>query len=273
MKVLQTVKRADPAFAAGVLMLMTLVIAGVLVPILSPYDPVRGSSLPLQPPSGEHLFGTDNLGRDIFVRVFAAARLDMGLAFLAVTVSLLFGTLIGAIIGASKRSRVAVLLNYLIDGVNAFPFVVLALGIVAAVGAGVTGLLAAIILTSWARYARMSRARAAVVAEADYIHAAKLLGFRRPRVLGRHVLPNVYAESVAFGLNELVTVILVIAALSFLGAGIRPPTPEWGAMISEGRVYLQRSWWLSVLPGLTLAFAAFAIQLVADGYRKMSRYE
>jgi peptide/nickel transport system permease protein len=118
----------------------------------------------------------------------------------------------------------------------------------------------------------MSRARAAVVAEADFIHAARLLGFKRSRVMGRHVLPNVYSESFAFGLNELVTVILVIAALSFLGAGIRPPTPEWGAMISEGRLYLRRYWWLSVMPGLTLAYAAFAIQLVADGYRKMTRH-
>lgn len=272
MKLFRALGRADRAFLAGIAMLLFLLIGSVVVPLVSPFNPIRGSSAPLLPPNGVNYFGTDNLGRDVFVRVFAAARLDMGLALTAVTVSLLIGTLIGSIIGVAKRSKIATVFTFLIDGVNAFPFVVLALGIVAVVGPSVSGLLAAIIFTSWARYARMSRARAAVVANAEYVQAAKLLGYGRPRVMVRHILPNVYSESFAFALSELVIVILAIASLSFLGAGIRPPTPEWGAMISDGRIYLQRAWWISVMPGLALVFAAFAIQLIADGYRRMGRY-
>ncbi len=273
MNIRERIRRTDRALIVGVAMLLILLIGSVLVPPLSPFNPIRGSSPPLQPPSAENFFGTDNLGRDVFVRVFAAARLDMGLALTAVSASLIIGTLIGSIIGVAKRSKVAVVFTYLVDGVNAFPFVVLALGIVAVVGPSVPGLLSAIVFTSWARYARMSRARAAVIADAEYVLAARLLGYRRERVMVRHILPNVYAESFAFALSELVIVILAIASLSFLGAGVRPPTPEWGAMISDGRLYLQRAWWISVTPGLALAFAAFAIQLIADGYRRMGRYD
>lgn len=271
-KLRKVVREADNAYLLGLAMLLVLVVGTIVVPMVSPYSATRGSSIPLQPPSGSNWFGTDNLGRDIFTRVFAAARLDMGLAITAVSASLFIGTLIGAIAGMAKRSRLSTAITFFIDGVNAFPFVVLALGIVAVVGPSVPGLLSAIILTSWARYARMAKARTAVIADAEYIQAARLLGYNRRRVMGRHVLPNVYSESFAFALSELVIVILAIAALSFLGAGIRPPTPEWGAMISEGRIHLRRQWWLSVMPGLMLAYAALAIQLVADGYGRMRRY-
>jgi len=268
----KSIREADNAFLVGLVMLAVLVVGAIVVPMISPYSPTRGSSIPLQPPSGSNWFGTDNLGRDIFTRVFAAARLDMGLAVTAVSASLFIGTLIGAIAGMAKRSKLSTVITFFVDGVNAFPFVVLALGIVAVVGPSVPGLLSAIILTSWARYARMAKARTAVIADAEYIQAARLLGYNRRRVMGRHVLPNVYSESFAFALSELVIVVLAIAALSFLGAGIRPPTAEWGAMISEGRIHLRRQWWLSVMPGLMLAYAALAIQLIADGYGRMRRY-
>jgi peptide/nickel transport system permease protein len=268
----RSIREADNSFLVGLTMLMVLVVGAIIVPIVSPYSATQSTSIPLQPPSGLHWFGTDNLGRDVFTRAFAAARLDMGLAIAAVSVSLLIGTLVGAIAGMAKRSKLSTVITFFVDGVNAFPFVVLALGIVAVVGPSVPGLLSAIILTSWARYARMARTRTAVIADAEYIQAARLLGYNRRRVMGRHVLPNVYSESFAFALSELVIVVLAIAALSFLGAGIRPPTAEWGAMISEGRIHLRRQWWLSVMPGLMLAYAALAIQVIADGYGRMRRY-
>lgn len=266
------IREADNTFLLGLVMLTVLVIGAVAVPMVSPFSPTRGTSLPLLPPSGENWFGTDNLGRDIFTRVFAAARLDMGLAIAAVSASLLVGTLIGAAAGMAKRSRISALVTFFVDGVNAFPFIVLALGIVAVVGPSLPGLLSAIVLTSWARYARMAKARTAIIADAEFIQAARLLGYSRWRVMRRHVFPNVYSESFAFALSELVIVVLAIASLSFLGAGIRPPTAEWGAMISEGRIHLRRQWWLSVVPGLMLAFAALAIQFIADGYSRMRRY-
>jgi peptide/nickel transport system permease protein len=226
----------------------------------------------MQGPSPHNLFGTDNLGRDVFVRALAATRLDIALAVAAVGVSLVLGTLLGAIMGVTGRSKVSVVLNLVVDSINAFPFIVLALGVVAVAGPSPTGVLSAIILTGWARYARVARTRAAVIANADFVHAARLLGYSRSRVMARHVFPNVYSESFAFALSELVIVILAIASLSFLGAGVRPPTPELGAMISDGRLFLNQAWWISVFPGIVLALAALSIQLIADGQERMKRY-
>lgn len=264
--------RPDPTFLTGVVLLGLLVAAAVLVPILSPFDPVRGTAQPLQEPSATHLFGTDNLGRDVFVRALAATRLDMALAVAAVGASLLIGTLLGAVMGVAGRSKLTGFLTLVVDSINAFPFIVLALGVVAVIGPSPTGVLSAIVVTGWARYARVARARAEVVAGAEYVHAARLLGYRRGRVMLRHIFPNVYAESFAFALSELVIVVLAIAALSFLGAGVRPPTAELGAMISEGRLFLSQAWWMSIFPGAVLALAALSIQLIADGYERVRRY-
>lgn len=265
-------KATDKTFALGLTLLGLIVLASVFVPVLSPFDPLDGTAQPLQGPSLDNPFGTDNLGRDIFVRAFAATRLDIALALAAVGVSLIVGTLLGAIMGVAGNSRISGFLTLVVDSINAFPFIVLALGIVAVIGPSPTGVLMAIILTGWARYARVARARASVIADADYVHAARLLGYSRSRVMTRHVFPNVYAESIAFALSELVIVILAIASLSFLGAGVRPPTAELGAMISEGRIFLAQAWWISVFPGAVLALAALSIQLIADGYERMTRY-
>lgn len=265
-------KEVDKTFLVGVTLLGLIVLASLLVPILSPFDASHGTARAMQSPSSDHLFGTDNLGRDVFVRAFAATRLDVAVAVTAVGISLIVGTLLGAVMGLTGRSKVSGFLTLVVDSINAFPFIVLALGVVAAVGPSVPGVLAAIVLTGWARYARVARARAAVIANADFVHAARLLGYSRPRVMVRHVFPNVYAESVAFALSELVIVILAIASLSFLGAGVRPPTPELGAMISEGRIFLAQAWWIPIFPGAVLALAALSIQLIADGYERMTRY-
>lgn len=272
MRLVTSVRQADKTFLVGVCLLGLLVVASLLVPVLSPFDPVRGTSQPLQGPSVDHPFGTDNLGRDVFVRSLAATRLDMVLAVAAVSVSLLIGTLLGAVMGLAGRSKLSGFLSLVVDSINAFPFIVLALGVVAVIGPSPTGLLSAIIVTGWARYARVARARAAVIANADFVSAARLLGYRRWRVMMRHIFPNVYSESFAFALSELVIVVLAIAALSFLGAGVRPPTAELGAMISEGRLFLTQAWWISIFPGAVLALAALSIQLIADGYERFTRY-
>lgn len=272
MRLLTRLARADRMLLVGAALLGLIVVLSLAVPLLSPHDPEQGTATPLQAPSAAHLFGTDNLGRDMFVRTLAAVQLDMLLAVVAVTASLLIGTLLGAVMGVARRSKLSGLLTLVVDSINAFPFVVLALGVVAVVGPSPGGVLAAIILTGWARYARVARARAAVIADAEFVHAARLLGYSRLRVMTRHVFPNVYSESVAFALSELVIVILIIASLSFLGAGVRPPTAELGAMITEGRIFLSQAWWISVFPGLVLALAALSIQLIADGYERTTRY-
>jgi peptide/nickel transport system permease protein len=125
--------------------------------------------------------------------------------------------------------------------------------------------LVGLILTNWARYARIARARALTLREAPFIQATHVLGYSRARVLLRHVLPNVYSETLAYGLSDFVIVIITVAALSFLGAGVRPPTPEWGAMMADGRLFLQQAWWISVSPGIALSLTAIGVTFLAQG--------
>jgi len=257
----------------GVAMLLTILVASYLIPALSTYDPLRGAGIPLRPPSSEHLFGTDNLGRDVFTRTFAATRLDTSLALAGVSIPFVIGTLIGALLGTTRNKLVSSVVSTLIDGINAFPLLVLVIGLVAAFGPGVKGLLIALALTNWARYAKVARSRSMVVREQDYIQATSVLGYSRGRTLFRHVIPNVSAETVAYALSDLVIVIITIAGLSFLGLGVRPPTAEWGAMISDGRLYLRQAWWVAVFPGLALSWTGVAIALIAEGVARRQRAE
>jgi peptide/nickel transport system permease protein len=250
----------------GLVLLVAIVVLGSLVPTLSPYDArFGGSGIPLVGPSMDHLFGTDDLGRDVFTRTFAAAQTDLALALIGVAVPLAAGTLIGAVIGTTRIPLVAGAWMILVESINAFPFIVIVLAIVSVVGGGAVGVIVALWLTSWARYAKLARARAQVIRRADYVHATQVLGYSRVRVLLRHILPNVYAESIAFGLSDLVLVILVIAGLSYLGTGLKPPAPEWGAMMSDGRLFITTAWWIPIFPGLALSLTAVGVALLADG--------
>ncbi len=253
----------------GLVMLAAIVALGSVVPMLSPYDPrAGGSGSPLVGPSLDHPFGTDDLGRDVFTRTFAAAQTDLVLALIGVVIPLSAGTLIGAITGTTRVPLVAGAWMILVESINAFPFIVIVLAIVSVVGGGPVGVIVALSLTSWARYAKLARARAQVIRRADYVYATQVLGYSRARVLLRHILPNVYAESIAFGLSDFVLVILVIAGLSYLGAGLKPPAPEWGAMMSDGRLFITTAWWIPIFPGLALSLTAVGVALLADGLER-----
>jgi peptide/nickel transport system permease protein len=181
---------------------------------------------------------------------------------------LVVGTLIGAVIGTTRRSVVSGAWMVVVESINAFPFIVIVLALVSVVGAGAIGVVVALSLTSWARYAKLARARAQVIRGADFIHATQVLGYSRVRVLARHILPNVYAESIAYGLSDFVLVILAIAGLSYLGAGLKPPAPEWGAMMSDGRLFITTAWWIPVFPGLMLSLTAVGVALLADSLER-----
>ena len=253
----------------GLGMLIAIIALGSLVPAFSPYDPrAGGGGLPLDAPSAGHLFGTDDLGRDVFTRTFAAAQADLALALVGVVIPLVCGTLIGAVIGTTRLSIVSGAWMVVVESINAFPFIVIVLALVSVVGAGAIGVVVALSLTNWARYAKLARARAQVIRGADFIHATQVLGYSRIRVLARHILPNVYAESIAYGLSDFVLVILVIAGLSYLGAGLKPPAPEWGAMMSDGRLFITSAWWIPVFPGLLLSLTAVGVALLADGLER-----
>jgi peptide/nickel transport system permease protein len=267
------VRRVNAEARWGLAILIPIVALGTLVPALSPFDPLTSAGTPFSAPGGSHPFGTDNLGRDVFIRTFAAAQLDLALAFVGVAVPLLIGTLLGAVIGTTRIPAVSVLWMMLIEGINAFPFIVLVIAIVAIVGPGIQGILVALALTNWARYAKMARARALTLREADFVHATQVLGYSRPRILFRHILPNVYSETLAYGLSDFVIVVVTIAGLSFLGVGVRPPTPEWGAMMSDGRLFLARAWWITGFPGLALSLTAVGVALLAQGLVGRARGE
>ncbi len=249
----------------GLGIVLAIVVLSVAVPFFSPYDPVIGAGDALAAPSRAHFFGTDQLGRDVFTRTFASGRLDLMLALIGVSAPLLIGSLLGAVLGTTRSTLVAWLWLMLIDAINAFPFVVLVIAIVAIMGPGVTGLLIGLAAVNWARYARIARARALVLRGTDFVEATRVLGYSRLRVLVRHILPNVYSETIAYGLSDFVIVVLTVSSLSFLGAGVRPPTPEWGAMMADGRVYLQTHWWITVFPGLALSLTAIGVALLAHG--------
>jgi peptide/nickel transport system permease protein len=257
----------------GIGILILILALSVLVPLLSSYDPLLSAGQPLSPPGAAHLFGTDQLGRDIFTRTFAAARLDILLALVGVAIPLVIGTLLGAVVGTTHNRLVASLWVMVVDSINAFPLIVLAIAVISVLGAGVEGIIVALAMTNWARYAKLARARALVLREADFIHATFVLGYSPLRVLIRHIVPNVYLTTLAYGLSDFVIVIVTVAGLSFLGMGVRPPMPEWGSMMSEGRLYFTIEWWITVCPGLVLSVTAIGVALLAEGVVSFARGE
>jgi len=248
----------------GLAITLLMVLSSLMVPLLSPYSATGLIGAPLESPGSEYWFGTDNLGRDVFTRTFAAGRVTISLAVVGVLVPLVVGTLLGAMIGTTRSKVVAGFWAALIDGINAFPLIVLIIAIVAVLGPGVTGILFAILMTNWARYARIARARALIVNKAEYIQALQLLGYSRPRIIFRHVVPNTYTETRAYALSDFVIIVITVAGLSFLGLGVRPPDPEWGAMMSEGRLFLRQAWWMIAFPGLALSLTATGVALLVD---------
>jgi peptide/nickel transport system permease protein len=249
----------------GLFILSTIIALGILVPLLSAYDPLVSAGDPLLAPSSSHPFGTDQLGRDLFTRTFAAAQLDIALAVVGVAIPLSIGTFVGAVVGTTRNVVLSWLWMALVDAINAFPLIVLVIGVVAVLGGGVQGIVIALAMTNWARYAKIARARALTLREADFIHATQVLGYSRLRILLRHIVPNVYSETLAYGLSDFVIVIVTVAGLSFLGIGVRPPTPEWGSMMSEGRLFLTSEWWITVFPGLVLSITAVGVALLTEG--------
>jgi peptide/nickel transport system permease protein len=255
----------------GLAILGPVLVLGTLVPTFGPYDAYGGSAGPLGRPTLDHPFGTDNLGRDVFTRTFSAAQLDFALALVGVSVPLVVGTLIGAVIGTTRIPAVSSLWSILIDGVNAFPNIVLVIALVSILGPGVSGILIALAMTNWARYARIARARALTLRDAEFVQATEVLGYSRLRVLLGHILPNVYAETLAYALSDFVIVIITVAGLSFLGVGVRPPAPEWGAMMADGRLYLASAPWITVAPGLILSLTAAGVALLVQGLESRAR--
>ena len=256
---------------AGVLIIIAILILGLVIPVLSPYGSYARVTGVLAAPSLSHPFGADNLGRDILTRSFAATHLDIVVAFVGVLIPLLVGTIVGALASTTDLRAVRGIIGLLIDGINAFPFLILALSIIVVVGTGAIGVIVAIAVTSWARYAKVARTRAAVLRDLDFVSALRLLGYGRTRITVRHILPSCFSEAAAYGVSDFTHVILVVASMSFLGAGVNPPTPEWGSMMADGRIYLQSAPWLLLGPGIILTTTAFGISLIGEALKDRAR--
>jgi peptide/nickel transport system permease protein len=249
----------------GTSILATIVLAGLLAPAIAPYDPYyQDFAATLLPPELAHPFGTDNLGRDIFSRVLFGIRIDLRIGLITTYVPMVYGVILGAYAGYLGGRFDAVVMRVL-DVAMAFPFLVLIIVILAILGPGVQNIYIAVFLVAWTMYARLARAEMMVERSKDYVTAAKVLGFPTTRIVFRHGLPNVINSSIVFSMSDFVLNILLVSGLSFLGLGVQPPIPEWGAMVAEGRDFILQAWWICTLPGLVIVLTGTALSLVGDG--------
>jgi peptide/nickel transport system permease protein len=254
------------AFALLILMLL----AALLGPAIAPYDPLATNSVrKLEPPTSRHWFGTDQLGRDILSRVLVATRLDLAIAVGAVSLSFVVGTAAGACAGFFGH-WVDRIISRLTDTIMAFPLFVLAMAIVAALVNNIGNVVLATAIINVPFYARMARAEVNVRREAGYVEAARLSGNGALRVLSFHVVPNALPPMMVQVSLNLGWAMLNAAGLSFIGLGVRPPTPEWGILVAEGASFiLTGEWWIALFPGLALMLAVFCFNLLGDGLRDL----
>jgi peptide/nickel transport system permease protein len=263
-------RRRSPLVLGGA-MLGLLVGAALLGPLLSPYDPSSHDfDRLLQAPSLEHPFGTDNFGRDVLTRILYGAAINLRIGVLAVVFPFLAGSLLGSLAGYRGGWIDAVIMRT-VDVITAVPFLVLVIAIVAFLGPGEVNVLLAIGAVGWVTYARLVRGEVLREKNLEYAAALRALGFRRERILLGHILPNAIPPAVIFLASDVVLVILTTASLGFLGLGVRPPAPEWGMMIAEGREFLANGWWVATMPGFACMYTGLAFILVGDGIADLLR--
>lgn len=261
-------RKFSPAFWIATAILVLVLLMAFFPWIFTHYDPLEQDIMALlQKPSTEHIFGTDNLGRDLFSRVVYSARLDLAIGVFAMLIPAITGTLIGLISGYYGGKVDAVMMRIL-DIFTAFPTMVLVIGIVAILGSGIKNLFIAIWLVGWKEYARLVRSDVLVEKNNEYVAAAKSLGYSDLRIMIRHILPNVLSPVIVYAISDIMMCMLMGASLSFLGLGVPTPTPEWGAIISEGKNFMMTAWWIIAFPGIMLAVTGISISLVGNGLSK-----
>lgn len=246
---------------------MWTVIAAV-APWIAPYDPyATNTAVKLQAPSGEHWFGTDNYGRDILSRVLHGARISIWTGLIAVGISFLIGVPLGGI-AAYYGGRMGNIIMRLMDVLLAFPSLVLSMAIAASMGNGLTSAMIAVGVVGIPEFARLMYGQTVSLREKEYVEASRAIGVKDRTILFRHILPNALAPLLVQATLGMGFAILTASSLSFLGLGVKPPTAEWGAMISEGREYIiSGQWWLVTFPGLSIATSILGFNLLGDGFR------
>jgi peptide/nickel transport system permease protein len=268
-------RRTRRLVAAGGAFVALLAVVALAAPWLAPQDPVRQSlrarlaAPTLEAVDGKaHLLGTDHLGRDVLSRVIWGARVSLLVGFAAVGVGGIVGAGLGLLAGYRGGWADTVIMT-VADAQLAFPFVLLAIGIIAVLGPSFPTLIVVIGLSGWVAYARVLRSQVLVLRSREFVDAIQALGGSVPRIVGRHIVPNVLSSLVVIATLELARAIVLEATLSFLGLGIQPPTPSWGGMVQEGREYLDTAWWISTCPGLILMLTSVAVSRTGDWLRDL----
>jgi peptide/nickel transport system permease protein len=252
---------------AGAVCVALIVAVAVFAPSIAPQEPdEQNFDLIESRPGAKALFGTDRFGRDVLSRVIYGSRISLVVGFAAVMIGGAIGGLLGLLSGYAG-GVVDEIIMLVVDGQLAFPFILLAIGIIAVLGPSFGNLIIIVGLSGWVTYARIVRAQVLTIKEREYVLAIRGLGGSTWRILARHVVPNTLAPFLVIATLELARTILLESTLSFLGLGIQPPTPSWGGMLSEGRGYLDSAWWISAFPGLVLMLTALVVSRVGDWLR------
>ncbi|MFI3212372.1 MAG: ABC transporter permease [Eubacteriales bacterium] len=255
----------------GILIVLVFVFFALFPNLVTGYDPdaINARDM-LQAPSASHWFGTDNYGRDLYTRVIYATRIDLLIGIGAMIVPFIAGTTLGLIAGYYGGKLDSIIMR-IVDVFMAFPYMVLAIAIVAITGAGISALFISMWLVGWKEYTRLVRSEVIVVKQQEYIQAAKVLGYGDGRIIIRNVLPNVLSSAIVYAASDIVMCMLSGAALSYLGLGVQIPLSEWGAIISDGKTYLSQAWWITFFPGLFLMIAGLGFSLIGDGLSDLLR--
>ncbi len=250
-----------------------VVILGLFPMYIAPHDPfVQNTAQRLLPPffleggGSSHLLGTDHLGRDYFSRIIYGARISLAVGFFTVLISSTIGITLG-LLGGYFGGLWDRIVNLLVDMFMTFPFILLAMVVIALLGPSFTNMILVLGITTWPVYTKVVRSKTLVLRESEYIQASIVLGSGSFRVIAQHVFPNLLNVVIVLGTLEVARAIIAESFLSFLGLGIQPPTPAWGAMLSDGRNYLLRAWWLATFPGLSIFMATLGINLLGDTLR------
>jgi len=259
--------RRNPLALAGLAVVLALVVVAAIAPWLthrSPFDQVLTDRL--LPPSPDHWFGTDELGRDIYARIVYGSRITLAIIFLVSVIVLPVGLVVGTVAGYAGGLLDTVMMR-VTDIFLAFPRLIMALAFVAALGPGIENAIIAIALTSWPPYARLARAETLTIRRSDFILAAKMQGASALRIIWSHVVPLCLPSVIVRLTLDMAGVILTAAGLGFLGLGTQPPAPEWGLMVSSGRDYVLDQWWVAAMPGLAIFIVSLGFNLLGDGLR------
>ncbi|MDP6351287.1 MAG: ABC transporter permease [Alphaproteobacteria bacterium] len=257
----------NPIGLVGLLIVAALVLVALLAPMLAPHAPdAQNLDLRLIAPGGDHPLGTDQLGRDILSRILHGARITLGIVALVVVIAAPIGLVVGCVAGY-HGGWVDVVMMRITDVFLAFPRLILALALVAAMGPGITNAVIAIAVTAWPVYARIARAETLTVRGTDYVSAARLQGASSWRLIRRQIMPACTNSLIVRVTLDMAGIILTAAGLGFLGLGAQPPSPEWGAMIAQGREYLFDQWWIATVPGVAILVVSLGFNLLGDGLR------